>query len=59
MFLKPRLPLHHRGRVTAKPMKDIRFFFFYIMKVNIVILIADILENVFRCAALTNDVQQS
>jgi len=40
-------------------MKDIRFFFFYIMKVNIVILIADILENVFRCAALTNDVQQS
>lgn len=57
MFLKPRLPLRHRGRLTAKPMKVIRSF--YVMKLNAVVFIAGILKIVFRCAALTNDVQQS
>jgi len=57
MFLKPRLPLHHHGRLTAKPMKDIRSF--YVMKLDTVIFIAGILKIVLRCAALTNDVQQS
>jgi hypothetical protein len=58
MFLTPRLPLRHCVRLTANPMKDIRSFSLYIMKVKTVIFIAGILEIVFRCAGLTNDVQQ-
>ena len=29
MFLKPLSPLHHRGRVTVKSMKDVRLFPLY------------------------------
>ena len=50
--LKLRLPLHHRGRVTGKPIEDIRSFFLYSMKVNIVNFIAGILEMGSLCSSL-------